>query len=186
MARKKPDTGISVHIDTTDRKAYTPTEWAALVHRTIVIACTLEPTAPGHTREELLGLYRWYAGFIARVAVTLEEGITNPYTCDPPHWCYSDDNGGRCGVWAARGLYDPRASVRLTTFFDGRRDYPQPPPRVLLVVPTQLAKRWVEDCKELIAEMLAADSAPLEPEAQPDHTGPALIETHTAEQEQRR
>ncbi len=180
MARKKPDPGISVRIDTRDRKTYTREEWAARPHRVIVVRCNLEPTAPGYTRQELLDLYRWYAGFIARVAITTHVMICRHNRrrmsdFDTPHTCLRDEDGLTCGIDdEPEGLYDPRASVTLTTFFDGSQAYPQSPPTVQLIVPTEDVKEWVDDIKELIADMLAADSAPLRPEASPDHTTATL------------
>ena len=84
-ARKKPQPRIEVAVNTLGKDMYEPAEWNAQRHHWIDVACTLDPDAPGYTHQELLGLYRWHAGIIARTAIWFHQVQLAPDQAAPRH-----------------------------------------------------------------------------------------------------
>lgn len=167
----------------------TQAEWVARGHTSVDVEFTLPPTTPGYTRDELLAIYRWYAGVLARIGLRLHGLVTMHYryldrSHREYHRCDEDPTGYGCGHFYDEGLDDPRACLtwHRATLTNGSvlEGYPQSPPMLTLMVPAKHIKGWIKIFERVIAETLAADLARLKPEPQPDHTpAPVLTEPAT-------
>lgn len=164
--------------------------WVARGHTWVEVRFDLPPTTPGYTRDELLAIYRWYAGVTARIGLRLHSILIvrhqDPASDDPDaHRCHHDITGYRCGLWFDEGLADPRACLTACGESYGNR-FDEDPPLVVLLVPTRYAETWMQTFEKVIARTLAADSAPLDPIPEPAHPALELSQTTAATEEQRR
>lgn len=163
---------IIVHVETREECGEPRAEWDAHRHRCIVLQSAVDPeTKDKFSRDDLRAAFHWCAGVLARLALRLHEDIDVEYRYNRPgtHRCYRDPDGysEHCGWGFEEGVTNPRWAV----------DEWHVVPMVWLNVPTEHADRWADAFRRRLAEILADDTTPLDPQL--DHQQVVLTEPTT-------